>query len=75
MHRLVITSTQLGAFMVESPLGRRWSLAGSTFVTAFFCVMFVMADASWAIRTSAVGISLSATVGLRISLQMTWLRL
>ncbi|KIK69824.1 hypothetical protein GYMLUDRAFT_151542 [Collybiopsis luxurians FD-317 M1] len=51
----------LGAYMVESPLGRRWSLAGSTFVTAFFCVVFIMADSTWAIRASSVGVSLSAT--------------
>ncbi|KAL0565988.1 hypothetical protein V5O48_016027 [Marasmius crinis-equi] len=37
----------LGAYMVESPLGRRWSLAGM--------------QASWAVRASSVGISLSAT--------------
>ncbi|KAJ3787641.1 MFS general substrate transporter [Lentinula aff. detonsa] len=51
----------LGAYLVESALGRRWSLAGSTFITAFFCVMFIMADTTWAIRASTVGISLSAT--------------
>jgi len=51
----------LGAYLVESPLGRRWSLAGSTFVTAFFCLVFVMVEQSWAVRASTVGISLSAT--------------
>ncbi|KAK7037249.1 hypothetical protein VNI00_011240 [Paramarasmius palmivorus] len=51
----------LGAYMIESPLGRRWSLAGSTFTTAFFCVVFVMVQSSWAVRASSVGISLSAT--------------
>ncbi|KAL0060024.1 hypothetical protein AAF712_013203 [Marasmius tenuissimus] len=51
----------LGAYMVESPLGRRWSLAGSTFVTAFFCMVFAQVQASWAVRVSSVGISLSAT--------------
>lgn len=48
--------------MVESSLGRRWSLAASTFVTAFFCVVFVLVQSSWAVRASTVGISLSATV-------------
>ncbi|KAG6919261.1 hypothetical protein DXG01_008057 [Tephrocybe rancida] len=38
----------LGAYLIESPLGRRWSLAGSTFLTAFFCVVFVIANSSWA---------------------------
>ncbi|RDB14860.1 putative MFS-type transporter PB1E7.08c [Hypsizygus marmoreus] len=51
----------LGAYLIESPLGRRWSLAGSTFITAFFCVVFVMVESSWAVRASTVGISLSAT--------------
>jgi len=48
--------------MVNSSLGRRWSLAGSTFITAFFCVVFVMVDSTWAVRATTVGISLSATV-------------
>ena len=55
--------SQLGAYLIEGPLGRRLSLAGSTFVTAFFCVVFVLVERSWAVRASTVGISLSATVG------------
>ncbi|KAF9262990.1 MFS general substrate transporter [Marasmius fiardii PR-910] len=51
----------LGAYMTESSLGRRWSLAGTTFLTAFFCVVFIEVQASWAVRASSVGISLSAT--------------
>ncbi|KAG7088038.1 hypothetical protein E1B28_012072 [Marasmius oreades] len=51
----------LGAYMTESPLGRRWSLAGTTFLTAFFCVVFIEVQTSWAVRASSVGISLSAT--------------
>lgn len=51
----------LGAYLVESSLGRRWSLAGSTFVTAFFCVVFVKVDGPLALKASTVGISLSAT--------------
>ncbi|TFK93073.1 MFS general substrate transporter [Polyporus arcularius HHB13444] len=51
----------LGAWLIESPLGRRWSLAGSTFVTAFFCWVFVIVEHPWAVRASTVGISLSAT--------------
>ncbi|KAF8073974.1 MFS general substrate transporter [Lyophyllum atratum] len=51
----------LGAYLIESPVGRRWSLAGSTFITAFFCVVFVMVESTWAVRASTVGISLSAT--------------
>ncbi|KAF8953239.1 major facilitator superfamily domain-containing protein [Flammula alnicola] len=51
----------LGAYLIESRLGRRWSLAGSTFVTAFFCVVFVLVTSTWAVRLSTIGISLSAT--------------
>jgi len=51
----------IGAYFVESSLGRKWSLAGSTFLTAFFCVVFVMVEVSWAVRASTVCISLSAT--------------
>lgn len=51
----------VGAYLVDTRLGRRWSLAGSTFVTAFFCIMFVTVQHPWAVRASTVGISLSAT--------------
>ncbi|KAH9851820.1 MFS general substrate transporter [Lenzites betulinus] len=51
----------LGAWLIDSRLGRRWSLAGSTFVTAFFCWVFVVVQHPWAVRASTVGISLSAT--------------
>lgn len=51
----------LGAYMIESRLGRRLSLAGSTFITALFCIIFVLVESSWAVRASTVGISLSAT--------------
>ena len=53
---------QLGAYMVESSLGRRGSLAATTFVTAFFCVVFVLVKSALLVRASSVGISLSATV-------------
>ncbi|KIJ64572.1 hypothetical protein HYDPIDRAFT_90001 [Hydnomerulius pinastri MD-312] len=51
----------LGAYMVESSLGRRGSLAGTTFLTAFFCVIFVHVTSPVMVRVSSVGISLSAT--------------
>ncbi|KAG1814987.1 MFS general substrate transporter [Suillus variegatus] len=51
----------LGAYMVESPLGRRGSLAATTFVTAFFCVVFALVRSALLVRVSSVGISLSAT--------------
>ncbi|KZV73229.1 MFS general substrate transporter [Peniophora sp. CONT] len=51
----------LGAYLIESKLGRRLSLAGSTFITAVFCVMFIVVDGQFAMTASTVGISLSAT--------------
>lgn len=53
---------QLGAYLIESSLGRKWSLAGSTFVTAFFCVIFARVTSTWGVRLSTIGISLSSTV-------------
>ena len=55
-------SPQLGAYLIQSPLGRRLSLSFSTLTTAAFCVLFVTVESRWAIRASTVGISLSATV-------------
>ncbi|KAJ7490461.1 MFS general substrate transporter [Mycena latifolia] len=54
----------LGAKLILTPLGRRWSLAGSTLVTAAFCVLFVFAQSAqsvWAVRVSAIGIGLAST--------------
>lgn len=48
--------------MIESSWGRRWSLAGSTLVTALFCVAFAFAESSFFVRLSTIGISLSSTV-------------
>ncbi len=62
-----VVRLQLGAYMVETRLGRRWSLASSTFVTALFCLMFVMVEKPWAVRASTVGIGLSATVRSSLS--------
>jgi hypothetical protein len=55
--------SQLGAWLIEWPqLGRRLALAGSTFLTALLCVVFVLVSDSVAVTASTVGISLSATV-------------
>jgi len=51
----------IGAYLVESSFGRRWSLAGSTFLTAFLCVIFVKVDGPLLLRVSSVGISLAST--------------
>ncbi|KAI0695996.1 major facilitator superfamily domain-containing protein [Cytidiella melzeri] len=51
----------IGAWLVDSRLGRRWSLAGSTLLTSLFCLFFVYAQRPWAVQASTVGISLSAT--------------
>ena len=52
----------LGAYMIESPWGRKWSLASSTLVTALFCIAFAFAESSFFVRVSTIGISLSSTV-------------
>ncbi|KAF9054830.1 major facilitator superfamily domain-containing protein [Panaeolus papilionaceus] len=51
----------LGAYLVESSLGRKWSLAASTFVTALCCLAFAMVEERWAVRVSTVSVGLSAT--------------
>ncbi|XP_006462877.1 hypothetical protein AGABI2DRAFT_207539 [Agaricus bisporus var. bisporus H97] len=53
--------SMLGAWLIESSLGRRLSLAASTFITAVFCVVFIMVESTWAVRLSTMGVSLSAT--------------
>ena len=40
----------------------------NTFITAFFCVVFVPVESTWAVRASTVGISLSVMVGFRLFL-------
>jgi len=52
----------VGAYLVDTPLGRRGSLAWSTFATAAFCIVFVIVDGPLAIRASTVGISLCAAI-------------
>jgi len=51
----------LGAYLVESSFGRRWSLAGSTFLSAFFCTVFVKVEDPLFLKASTVGVSLAAT--------------
>ncbi|KAI9507626.1 MFS general substrate transporter [Russula earlei] len=53
----------LGAWLIEWPrLGRRLSLAGSTFLTALLCLVFVLVQNPAAVTASTVGISLSSSV-------------
>lgn len=52
----------LGAWLVETRLGRKHSLAGSTLVTAVFCAVFTRVESDWAIQASTMAISLSVTV-------------
>ena len=59
--RLTPDPEQLGAYLVDSSFGRRWSLAGSTFFTAFFCVVFVNVDGPLLLKASTVGTSLAST--------------
>lgn len=51
----------LGAYLVESPLGRKGSLAGMTILTAFCCFLFVHVSGPLLIRLSSLGISLCST--------------
>jgi len=51
----------LGAYMVETRLGRRGSLLSTTLITAFFCVVFAQVTSPLAVRVSSAAISLSAT--------------
>ena len=54
---------KLGAWLIERPgLGRRLSLAGSTFLTAILCVGFVFVQDPVAVTATTVGISLSSSV-------------
>jgi len=50
--------------MVESPLGRRGSLAAMTALTAMSCFMFVQVRGPLLIRLSSLGISMSSTVSI-----------
>ncbi|KZT02036.1 MFS general substrate transporter [Laetiporus sulphureus 93-53] len=52
----------LGAYLVESPFGRRQSLAGSIFVTAFCCILFMITESLWLVRASTAAISLTSAV-------------
>ncbi|KAH9959805.1 major facilitator superfamily domain-containing protein [Russula dissimulans] len=53
----------LGAWLIERPgIGRRLSLAGSTFMTALLCLIFVLVQDPVAVTASTVGISLSSSV-------------
>ncbi|KAJ7081868.1 major facilitator superfamily domain-containing protein [Mycena belliarum] len=57
----------LGARLILTPLGRRWSLAGSTLATAAFCTLFALAQSVqsvWAVRISTVGVGLASTCPL-----------
>jgi len=52
----------LGAYMVHSALGRRWSLAGTTLLTALFTTAFVPVKTEFLIRVTSVGINVSSTM-------------
>lgn len=48
--------------MIETPLGRRKSLALTTFLTAIFCLGFCQVSSQTMITLSTILISLAATV-------------
>ena len=53
---------QVGAYVVSSRLGRKWSLAGSTFMTALSCIVFADVSSNWAVMLSSIGFSFCSTV-------------
>lgn len=53
---------QLGAFMIDSRLGRKRSLALATFLTAVFCVGFCQVTTQLGVSLMSILISLAATV-------------
>lgn len=57
--------------MIESPLGRRKSLALSTFVTALFCFAFVQVESKTGVMWSTIGVSLASTVMWAVLYGMT----
>ncbi|KAH6871580.1 hypothetical protein BKA70DRAFT_1241739 [Coprinopsis sp. MPI-PUGE-AT-0042] len=65
---------QLGAYLIEPRLSRRWSLAGGIRVTACFCLVFAVVTSPWAIRSSTSGISLHATARHVVRLESGHLR-
>ncbi|CAE7063702.1 unnamed protein product [Rhizoctonia solani] len=61
----------IGAWMIESPLGRRKSLALSTFITAMCCVAFVQVESKTGVVWSTVGISLASSIMWAVLYGMT----
>ncbi|QRW00419.1 major facilitator superfamily transporter [Ceratobasidium sp. AG-Ba] len=61
----------LGAWMIESSLGRRKSLALSLVVTMGFCVAFIQVDSKFGVMWSTVGISLATTIVWAVLYGMT----
>jgi len=57
--------------MIETRLGRRKSLALSTFATAFFCAVFSRVASQAAVTASSMAISLTATTMWAILYGMT----
>lgn len=57
--------------MIESPLGRRKSLALSTFVTAVCCFAFVQVGSKTGVVWSTIGVSLCSTIMWAVLYGMT----
>ncbi|KAG9096860.1 hypothetical protein FRC06_008248 [Ceratobasidium sp. 370] len=62
---------RLGAWMVESPLGRRKSLALSLVVTVAFCIAFTQVNSKFGVMWSTTGVSLATTVMWAVLYGMT----
>ncbi|CUA75096.1 putative MFS-type transporter PB1E7,08c [Schizosaccharomyces pombe 972h-] [Rhizoctonia solani] len=61
----------IGAWMIESPLGRRKSLALSTFITALCCLAFVQVESKAGVVWSTVGVSLASSIMWAVLYGMT----
>ncbi|CCO28811.1 putative MFS-type transporter PB1E7,08c [Rhizoctonia solani AG-1 IB] len=61
----------IGAWMIESPLGRRKSLALSTFITAICCLAFVQVESKTGVVWSTIGVSLASAIMWAVLYGMT----
>ncbi|KAF8758787.1 Sugar transporter [Rhizoctonia solani] len=61
----------IGAWMIESPLGRRKSLALSTFMTAMCCLAFVQVESKTGVVWSTIGVSLASAIMWAVLYGMT----
>jgi hypothetical protein len=69
--QIINSHIQIGAWMIESPLGRRKSLALSTFITAICCLAFVQVESKTGVVWSTIGVSLASAIMWAVLYGMT----